>query len=72
MINESEATELEMWQARCDELQVATERLREERDNARTTAALMEAEYAKLSVTVAELHAQIDRLRIHIQQGVEL
>jgi outer membrane murein-binding lipoprotein Lpp len=72
MINESEATELEMWQARCDELQVASERLREERDNARSTAALMEAEVAKQTQIISELNAQVDRLRIHIQQGVEL
>ena len=72
MINESEATELEMWQARCDELQVASERLREERDNARNTAALMEAEVAKQTQIISELNAQVDRLRIHIQQGVEL
>ena len=72
MTSESEATELEMWQARCDELQVTCERLREERDSARNIAALLEAEFAKQMATVADLHAQIDRLRIHIQQGVEL
>lgn len=72
MTSESDATQIEMWQARCDELQVACERLREERDSARTTAALLEAEFAKHTETIRELTAHIDRLRLHIQQGVEL
>ena len=72
MTNETERTELEMWQARCDELHTVTEILRDERDNARTTAMLLEEELAKQTETVRELRAQVDRLRLHIQQGVEL
>lgn len=72
MSNESTQTELDMWQARCDELQVRNEILRDERDAARNTAALLEAELADHDKVIHELSATIDRLRLHIQQGVEL
>ncbi len=72
MTNETERTELEMWQSRCDELHTASELLREERDKARTTAMLLEEELTKQQEAVRELRAQVDRLRLHIQQGVEL
>jgi len=72
MTNETESTELDWWQARCDELHTANERLREERDAARTTAALMEAALSEAEQKMRELTALADRLRLHIQQGVEL
>jgi chromosome segregation ATPase len=66
-------------QARVADLQHSLERVREERDAARSTAALLEAELAdRESLLVGyeslthDLQKQIDRLRLHIQQGVEL
>jgi len=53
--------------------------VREERDAARSTAALLEDECAEKSVIIQEydkdfrdLQVQVARLRLHIQQGVEL
>lgn len=67
------------WQARTRDLEVANERLREERELARALAANLEAELAnkeeqikQLDQMVDALHAQVDRLRLHLQQGVEL
>jgi len=72
MSNESTQTELDLWQSRCDELQVRNEILRDERDKARSLAALLEAELANYDKLIHELSATVDRLRLHIQQGVEL
>jgi hypothetical protein len=66
-------------QARVADLQHSLERVREERDAARSTAALLEAELADREALLVgyeslthDLQKQIDRLRLHIQQGVEL
>lgn len=66
-------------QARVADLQHSLERVREERDSARNTAALLEAELADREALLHgyeglthDLQKQIDRLRLHIQQGVEL
>jgi 5,10-methylene-tetrahydrofolate dehydrogenase/methenyl tetrahydrofolate cyclohydrolase len=71
--------ELIEWQARTRDLETSNERLREERENARTLAALLEAELNEKQILVDSyikqiktLGAEVERLRIHIQQGVEL
>lgn len=71
--------ELIELQARVADLQTSLERVREERDAARSTAALLEAELADREALLHgyegltnDLKKQIDRLRLHIQQGVEL
>lgn len=71
--------EMQHWQARCDEMQVSIERLRESRDEARaetdrarTSCDLLMAETARLEQIISEQGSRIDRLTIHIQQGIEL
>lgn len=71
--------ELIELQARVADLQTSLERVREERDAARSTAALLEDECAEKSIIIQEydkdlrdLQVQVARLRLHIQQGVEL
>lgn len=71
--------ELQYWQARTDEMQVSIERLRESRDEARaetdrarTSCDLLMAEITRLEQIVSEQGARIDRLTLHLQQGIEL
>jgi len=80
MQNESTATtaldglkaEKEAWQSRCDELTVANEQLREQRENARALAQGLEEALTQAEEKIKHLSASVDRLRLHIQQGVEL
>lgn len=71
--------ELQYWQARTDEMQVSIERLRESRDEARaetdrarTSCDLLMAEITRLEQLTSEQGARIDRLTLHLQQGIEL
>lgn len=60
------------WQARTTDLETTNERLREERDSARATVHDLTTEVARLEQVIHDLGQQVDRLRLHIQQGVEL
>lgn len=69
--NEALAAMLEA-QARIAELETVAERLRDERDRARASVDLLLHENATLEEQTKTLTATIDRLRLHLQQGVEL
>lgn len=56
-------TIIEHWQSQCDDLWIANERLRQERDKARAVAALFEEEIAKETERMRELRTEIDKLR---------
>jgi hypothetical protein len=64
-MNETHETELAYWQSRVDEMQVALERLREERDMARNLAAV-------LSDEIHQKDSIISRLQVALTQGAEL
>ena len=71
--------EMQHWQARCDEMQVSIERMRESRDEARaetdrarTSCDLLMDEITRLEHIISEQGARIDRLTLHLQQGIEL
>ena len=71
-MTESDRAEIQYWQARTDDMQVSLERLREERDE---LAARVRELYVVNEKLVAELKAAqvtVERLRLHLQQGVEL
>jgi alkylation response protein AidB-like acyl-CoA dehydrogenase len=78
-MNDDTQAEMQHWQARCDEMQVSIERLRESRDEARAeteraraSCDLLMAEIARLEHYTSEQGARIDRLTLHLQQGIEL
>ena len=78
-MNDDIRAEMQHWQARCDEMQVSIERLRESRDEARAeteraraSCDLLMAENARLEHVISEQGARIDRLTLHLQQGIEL
>jgi cell division septum initiation protein DivIVA len=79
MSDETMQAEMQYWQARTDEMQVSIERLRESRDEARadterarTSCDLLMAEITRLEQVISEQGSRIDRLTLHLQQGIEL
>ena len=64
--------EMQHWQARCDEMQVAIERLREERDEARNSATLLDTTCQVLYDEIKQLRSMIERVQVAMSQGQEL
>jgi uncharacterized membrane protein len=71
-VNEQAEFELEEWQTRVDELRVALDRVREERDNLKDAASSLAAELDNTKNVLKIANSTIERLRLHIQQGIEL
>jgi predicted PP-loop superfamily ATPase len=71
-MSESQQAELQHWQARTDEMQVAIERVREDRDEARNKALLAEATNQMLMDEVKQLRSMIERIQVAMSQGQEL
>ena len=59
-------------QIRVSELMVAVERVTEQRDNAVDAAESLHKELEATKMHLQKAHADVSRLRIHIQQGIEL
>lgn len=49
-MSETSQAELALWQARVDDMQVAMDRVREERDELRTTVATLRAQMEKVQL----------------------
>ena len=64
--------EMQHWQARCDEMQVAIERVREERDIATRRVLLLEATNQMLTDEVKQLRSMVERVQVAMSQGQEL
>lgn len=64
--------ELQHWMARCDDMQVANERLREERDELRERLEQMTALADQLIKELSEQKSIISRIQIAMSQGQEL
>jgi hypothetical protein len=69
---DGEMAELIEWQARCGDLSNSLETVREERDSARSSVDLLMHENIRLEELTRQMQGWIDRLRLHIAQGVEL
>lgn len=74
MTEDLNAIRMENWelQTRVAELSVALESVRQEREDAMDNANSLHRELEKFRIEVRQLQAIVDRLRLHIQQGVEL
>ena len=59
-------------QTRVAELSVALEHMTEQRDNAVDAAESLHKELEACRDRIKSLGGQLDRLRVHIQQGIEL
>jgi hypothetical protein len=71
-MSEDMKAELQHWQARTDEMQVAIERLREDRDSERNRAVALEAANQILLDEVKQLRSMIERVQVAMSQGQEL
>ena len=71
-MSESLSTEIAHWQARCDEMQVALERVREERDDLKTNNDALTVAYAHLVNEIAQLRSVVSRIQVAMSQGQEL
>lgn len=71
-MSEDMRAELQHWQARTDEMQVAIERVREDRDEARNKALLLEVTNQMLMDEVKQLRSMIERVQVAMSQGQEL
>jgi predicted nuclease with TOPRIM domain len=64
-MSETQQAEIQHWQARTDDMQVALERVREERDELRVTN-------AQLTEELSLLRQMISRIQVAMSQGQEL
>lgn len=71
-MSESQQAELQHWQARCDEMQVALDRVRDERDIWKTTCETQTILLNKNESEIKQLRSMLDRVQIAMSQGVEL
>lgn len=71
-MSEDMRAELQHWQARTDEMQVALERVREDRDEARNKVLLLETTNQMLMDEVKQLRSMIERIQVAMSQGQEL
>ena len=78
-MNETDMAEMMEWQARCRDLETSKEQIREERDVARLQwqnehekSELYWGRIVELESALSKATMQIERLRLHLQQGIEL
>ena len=64
-MSETQQAEIQHWQARTDDMQIALERVREERDELRVAHALLMEE-------LSLLRQMISRIQVAMSQGQEL
>jgi hypothetical protein len=64
--------ELQHWQARTDEMQVALERIRDERDIWKVTCQTQTMVLQKQEDEIKQLRSMIDRIQVAMSQGQEL
>lgn len=71
-MSDSQQAEMQLWQARCDDQSIAIERLREERDEFRTTVESLTVANESLAKELTIYKSMVERMRIAMSQGTEL
>ena len=71
-MSEDMRAELQHWQARCDEMQVSNERVRDERDIWKTTCETQTILLNKQENEIKQLRSMIERIQVAMSQGQEL
>jgi len=71
-MSEDMKAELQHWQARTDEMQVALDRVREERDKARDEVTHLLLQVNLGNKEIKQLRSMLDRVRIAMSEGQEL
>lgn len=71
-MSETQQAELQHWQARTDEMQVALDRVRDERDIWKVTCETQTIMLNKQENEIKLLRSMIDRIQVAMSQGQEL
>jgi len=71
-MSESLNAELQHWQARTDDMQVALDRMREDRDLCKVQIETLSEAHDKALRELAMYKQMVDRMRIAMSQGAEL
>ena len=71
-MSEDMRAELQHWQARTDEMQVALDRVRDERDIWKTTCETQTILLNKQESEIKQLRSMIERVQVAMSQGQEL
>jgi len=71
-MTETQASELAMWEARCNDLQNSLERVREERDDLKIECNLLEEALTLVQKDLAVYKQMVERMGVAMAQGVEL
>jgi chromosome segregation ATPase len=71
-MSEDMRAELQHWQARTDEMQVAIERVREQRDEWEATCQTQASILNLQEKEIAQLRSMLDRIQVAMSQGQEL
>jgi hypothetical protein len=71
-MSEDMKAELQHWQGRTDEMQVALDRMRDERDLWKTTCETQTILLNKSEDLIKQLRSMIDRIQVAMSQGQEL
>ena len=71
-MNDTQASELAMWDVRCNDLQNSLDRVREERDELRAANEKLFAGYTETLNEVAHLRSLVSRIQVAMSQGQEL
>jgi len=71
-MTETQASELAMWEARCNDLQNSLERVREERDDLKIECDLLEEALTLVQKDLAVYKQMVERMGVAMAQGVEL
>jgi hypothetical protein len=71
-MSEDMRAELQHWQARTDEMQVALERVREQRDEWEATAKTQAIILDQQEREIRQLGSMLERVRIAMSEGQEL
>lgn len=64
--------ELQHWQSRCDEMQVALDLVREQRDEWEATCQTQGSILNLQEKEIAQLRSMLDRIQVAMSQGQEL
>lgn len=67
-----EASELAMWDARCNDLQNSLDRVREERDELKIDLNIFRESLKEAEKELAVYKQMVERMRIAMAQGAEL
>jgi len=66
------ATELAMWDARCNDLQNSLDRVREDRDDLKIETQRLETALTQVQQELSIYKQMVERMRIAMAQGIEL